>query len=74
LTDEERWLIKAIVGESLSLKETGLEMMRLLERILTVTSNISMMSDKSYYLYLALIGQIAFNVRNFIIPLCRLVL
>jgi hypothetical protein len=40
---------------------------RQLKRILTIASYILMMSDESYNRLSALIGQITFNVRNFLI-------
>jgi hypothetical protein len=36
-----------VVGESSNLRKTSLEMVRLLERILIISSNISMMFDES---------------------------
>jgi hypothetical protein len=71
LTEEERQLIKAIIGERSRNEEAGLEVVRLLKRTFTIPSDITMMFDKSYNHYLALNGQIAFNVRKFLVsPFC----
>jgi hypothetical protein len=43
-------------GRRLGLGDTVLEVMRLLERILSIPSLISMMSDESYNCYLTLTG------------------
>jgi hypothetical protein len=40
---------------------------RLLKMIPTILSDITMMSYKSYNHHLALIGQMTFNVRNFLV-------
>jgi hypothetical protein len=66
LTEEVRQLMETIVGKRSSLRKAGLEVVRLLERILTIPSDILMMFDESYYHYLVLTNQITFNVRNFL--------
>uniref|UniRef100_A0A6N2KQU4 Uncharacterized protein n=1 Tax=Salix viminalis TaxID=40686 RepID=A0A6N2KQU4_SALVM len=38
--------MEAIIGGRLNLGETGLEVVKVLERILTISSNISMMSNE----------------------------
>jgi hypothetical protein len=40
LTDKERQLIDIVVGRRLSLEKTGLKVVRLLERIITIPSDI----------------------------------
>jgi hypothetical protein len=45
--------MKAIGGGRSAIKGAGLEVMRLLERILTIPSDIIMMFDESYNHYLA---------------------
>lgn len=44
----ERLLMKAIVGRRFSIKEADLKVVRLLKKILTILSNISMISYESY--------------------------
>jgi len=46
--------MKAISGGRFAIRGAGLEVMRLLERILTIPSDIIMMFDESYNHYLAL--------------------
>ena len=64
IADEERHLMEVIVSGKSDLEETSLEVMRVLEKTLTILVDISMMSDESFHRHLALTGQIAFNVRN----------
>jgi len=47
--------------------KTDLNMVRTPERILTISSDISTMSDESFYPYLVLTGQIDFNRRSFLV-------
>jgi hypothetical protein len=42
----------------------GLEVVRTLKRVLTILSNISVMSDESFHRHLALTSQMNFNVRK----------
>jgi len=69
LIEKERQLIKAIIGGRSGIKKASLNVMRLLERILIIPSDISMMSNKSYSRYLALTDQMDFNVRNLLVHL-----
>jgi len=66
--------MEAVVDEKLGLRENSLKVVRLLEKIITIPSHISMMSDESYNCHLTLIEQITFNVRNFLVFLLNLVL
>jgi len=59
--------MKTIFGWRFCFREAGLKVVRQLKRILTIASYILMMSDESYNRLSALIGQITFNVRNFLI-------
>jgi len=59
--------MKAIVGERSNLWETGLEVVRQLEWILTIPSDILMVSYERYNRYLTLSGKITFNVKNFLV-------
>jgi hypothetical protein len=71
LTEKERQLIKTIINGKLGLQETNLEVVRLLERIFIIPSDISMISDESYNRHLAITKQMTFNVRDFpISPFC----
>jgi len=45
---------KVVVGRRLGLEETGFKVVRLLKRILAIPSDMLMMFDESYKLYLAL--------------------
>lgn len=47
--------------------KTDLNMVRTPERILTISSDISTMSDESFHPYLVLTGQIDFNKRSFLV-------
>lgn len=47
--------------------KTDLNMVRTPERILTISSDISTMSDESFHPYLVLTGQIDFNRRSFLV-------
>jgi hypothetical protein len=67
LTEEERQLMKAYVGGRSFLEKTGLEVVRQLKRILIIPLDISMIYDDNYKRYLALIGQMTFNVRSFLV-------
>jgi hypothetical protein len=58
LTDEERQLMKAIIGGKSGLREIGLKSMRVLKRILIIQSNVSTMSGESFH------PLMAFNVMN----------
>ena len=69
LIKKERQLMKAIIGGRSGIKKASLNVVRLLERILTIPSDISMMSNKSYSHYLALTDQMDFNVRNLLVHL-----
>jgi len=62
-------LIEVVVGGRSGINEAKLKVVRLLERILTIPSNISMMFDETYNHHLALTSQMMFNVRNLIIHL-----
>jgi hypothetical protein len=63
--------MEVVVGGRSSIEEADLKVMRLLEKILTILSVITMISDESYNYLLALIGQVTFNVRNFLVsPFC----
>jgi len=67
--------MKAISGGRFAIRGAGLEVMRLLERILTIPSDIIMMFDESYNHYLALTTQMAFNVRKILVsPFCLVLL
>jgi hypothetical protein len=54
--------MKAIIS-----RRSGLEVLKHLERVLTIPSDILMMDDESYNYYLAFKGQMTFNVRNFLV-------
>jgi hypothetical protein len=56
--------MKVIVDRRSRIGKTSLEVVRQLQRILTIPSNILMMFDERYNHHLALTEQIAFNVRN----------
>jgi hypothetical protein len=56
LAEEERNLMKALVGEKTSFEKAGLEMVRMLKRVITISSDIFAMFDERFHLYLALIG------------------
>jgi len=63
--------MEVVVGGRSSIEEADLKVMRLLEKILTILSVITMISDESYNYLLALIGQVTSNVRNFLVsPFC----
>lgn len=63
--------MKAIIGERFRNEEASLEVVKLLKRTFIIPSDITMMSDKSYNHYLDLNGQMAYNVRKFLIsPFC----
>jgi hypothetical protein len=63
--------MEVVVGGRSSIEEADLKVMRLLEKILTILSVITMISDESYNYLLALIGQVTVNVRNFLVsPFC----
>jgi len=63
--------MKAIIGERSRNEEASLEVVKLLKRTSTIPLDITMMSDKSYDHYLDLNGQMAFNVRKFLVsPFC----
>jgi len=47
--------------------KTGLKVVRTPERILTISSDISTMSDESFHLYLVLTGQMDFNIKSFLV-------
>jgi len=57
--------MEAIVGGKIGLREAGLEVVRTLKRFLTISSDISVMSDEISHYYLTLTSQMTFNVRNF---------
>jgi len=67
LTEEVRQFMETIVGRRSGLGKAGLEVVRLLKRILIIPSDILMMFDESYYHYLVLTNQMTFNVRNFLV-------
>lgn len=62
-------LIKVIGGGRSGINEANFKVVRLLERILTIPSNISMMFDETYNHYLTLTGKMIFNIKNLIIHL-----
>ena len=64
LMDKERQLIEAIFGKRMGPEEASLEVVRTLERVLTIPSDILAMSNESFHLHLALTTQMAFNVRK----------
>jgi hypothetical protein len=64
LTDKERQLIEDIVVGRMDLGKPGLEVMRTLERILTIPSDIIAMSDEIFHRHLVLTSQMTFNVRK----------
>ena len=66
--------MEAVVDEKLGLRKNSLKVVRLLEKIIIISSHISMMSDESYNCHLTLIEQITFNVRIFLVFLLNLVL
>jgi len=74
MTEEERQLMKVVVGGRSSLEKVGLKVVRMLKKILTIPLDISIMSNESYSHYLILTSQMAFNVRNFLISPFSLVL
>jgi hypothetical protein len=47
--------------------KTGLKVVRTPERILTISSDISTMSDESFHPYLVLTGQMNFNIKSFLV-------
>jgi hypothetical protein len=67
LTEEERQFMEAYVGGRSFLEEIGLEVVRQLKIILIIPLDISMIYDDNYNRYLALIGQMTFNVRSFLV-------
>ena len=69
LTEEEREFMKAIVGRRSVIRKTSIKVVKLLERIIIILSDIIIMSDGSYNHYLALNGQMAFIIRNFLFHL-----
>jgi hypothetical protein len=74
MTEEERQLMKVVVGGRSGLEKVGLKVVRMLKKILTIPSDISMMSNETYNHYLILTSQMTFNVRNFLISPFSLVL
>jgi hypothetical protein len=58
--DEERQSIEAMVG----LEKASLEVVRKLERVLTILSDISMIFYENFHHHLSLTIQITFNVRK----------
>lgn len=64
LIEEERQIMEDVVGTRSCIGEASPEMVKLLKKILTILSNISMTSNESYNCHLDLTGQIMFNVRN----------
>jgi hypothetical protein len=48
--------MKVVIGRRLGLEETGFKVVRLLKRIFAIPSNMLMMFDESYNLYLGLTG------------------
>jgi hypothetical protein len=47
--------------------KTCLKVVRTPERILTISSDISTMSDESFHPYLVLTGQMDFNIKSFLV-------
>jgi len=70
LTDKEKQLMKDMVGGKRGLIEVDFEVDRVLEKVLTILSDIFEMSDENFHHYLALTGEITFNVRNSPISFC----
>lgn len=62
--DKERQLIKAMFGKRMGPKEASLEVVRTLEMVLTIPSDISTISNESFHFHLALTTQMTFNVRE----------
>lgn len=62
--DKERQLVKAMFGKRMGPEEASLEVVKTLERVFTIPSDISTISNESFHLHLALTTQIAFNVRK----------
>uniref|UniRef100_B9IGR2 Uncharacterized protein n=1 Tax=Populus trichocarpa TaxID=3694 RepID=B9IGR2_POPTR len=62
MTEEERQLMKVVVGGRSGLEKVGLKVVRMLKKILTIPSDISMMSNETYNHYLILTSQMTFNV------------
>jgi len=56
LTKNERQLMEAVVGGNFGIDETGLKVVRLLKRILTIPLDITMMFNGSYNCHLTLIS------------------
>jgi len=69
LIENKRQFMEASVGRRLGIGEALLEVVRLVKRILTILSNILMMSDESYNHHLALTDQMMFNVKNLLVYL-----
>ena len=67
LIEEVRQLIETIINRRSDLWKNGLEVVRLLDMILTIPSEMLMMSDESYYHHLVLMNQMTFNVNNFLV-------
>jgi len=59
--------MKVVVCGRLGIGKPGFKKVRLLKMIPTILPDITMMSYKSYNHHLALIGQMTFNVRNFLV-------
>jgi len=67
LAEEERNLMKTLVGEKTSLGKAGLEMVRMLKRVIsTISSDIFAIFDERFHLHLTLTSQMVFNVRIFL--------
>jgi hypothetical protein len=64
LTDKERQLMKDTMRGKIGFIEADLEVDRVLEKVFTVPSDIFEMSDENFHHYLALTGEIIFNLRN----------
>ena len=64
LTDKERQLMKDTMRGKIGFIEADLEVDRVLEKVFTVPSDVFEMSDENFHHYLALTGEIIFNLRN----------
>jgi hypothetical protein len=70
LMDEERQLMKVMVKGRMDLDKDNLEVVRTLERVLTIPSYIFVMFDESFYQHLCLTSQMVFRLRLFYTCFC----
>jgi hypothetical protein len=65
-----RQLVKDVIGTRSCIEKVGLEVVRLLKKIITILTDISMTSNESYNCHLDLTSQMMFYVRNlYVYPL-----